>query len=157
LEKNKALIRKVNEALNRKDLTILDEFMAPDYVDHTNQLHGKEEVSARAQGHARFPQNHRGHGRRGRQSVDPFQNHWDSPYWKEGGNGNREYDSFCQRQGCGRPDSSQGYWAESINRSSILQMTKKRDFSQSGSRPLLRSVTLQFVVKPGKGTLDLLV
>jgi predicted ester cyclase len=44
LEKNKALIRKVNEALNRKDLTILDEFMAPDYVDHTNQLHGKEEV-----------------------------------------------------------------------------------------------------------------
>lgn len=44
LEKNKALIRKVNEALNRKDLTILDEFMAPDYVDHTNQLHGMEEV-----------------------------------------------------------------------------------------------------------------
>ncbi len=44
LEKNKALIRKVNEALNRKDLTILDEFMAPDYVDHTNNLRGKEEV-----------------------------------------------------------------------------------------------------------------
>jgi predicted ester cyclase len=34
----------VNEALNRKDLTILDEFMAPDYVDHTNQLHGKEDA-----------------------------------------------------------------------------------------------------------------
>ena len=44
LEKNKALIRKVNDALNRKDLAIIDEFMAPDYVDHTNQLHGKEEV-----------------------------------------------------------------------------------------------------------------
>lgn len=44
MEKNKALIRKVNEALNRKDLSILDEFMSPDYVDHTNQLHGKEEV-----------------------------------------------------------------------------------------------------------------
>jgi predicted ester cyclase len=44
LEKNKALIRKVNEALNRKDLTIIDEFMAPDYVDLTNQLRGKEEV-----------------------------------------------------------------------------------------------------------------
>jgi len=44
LEKNKALIRKVNEALNRMDLTVLDEFMAPDYVDHTNQLHGKEDA-----------------------------------------------------------------------------------------------------------------
>lgn len=44
LEKNKALIRKVNEALNRMDLTILDEFMAPDYVDHANQLRGKEDA-----------------------------------------------------------------------------------------------------------------
>jgi predicted SnoaL-like aldol condensation-catalyzing enzyme len=43
-EKNKTLIRKVNEALNRKDLTILDEFMALDYFDHTNQLRGKEDV-----------------------------------------------------------------------------------------------------------------
>lgn len=43
-ERNKALIRKVNDALNRKDLTILDEFMAPDYVDHTNQLRGKEDA-----------------------------------------------------------------------------------------------------------------
>jgi predicted ester cyclase len=44
LEENKALIRKVNEALNKKDLTILDEFMAPDYVDHTNQLRGREDA-----------------------------------------------------------------------------------------------------------------
>lgn len=44
LEKNKTLIRKVNEVLNRKDLTILDEFMALDYFDHTNQLRGKEDV-----------------------------------------------------------------------------------------------------------------
>ena len=44
LEKNKALIRKVNEALNKKDLTLIDEFMAPDYVDHTNQLRGREDV-----------------------------------------------------------------------------------------------------------------
>jgi predicted ester cyclase len=43
-EKNKAMIRKVNEALNKKDLTIIDEFTAPDYVDHTNQLRGKEDV-----------------------------------------------------------------------------------------------------------------
>ena len=44
MEKNKALIRKVNEALNKKDLTLVDEFMAPDYVDHTNQLRGREDV-----------------------------------------------------------------------------------------------------------------
>ena len=44
LEKNKALIRKVNEALNKKDLTLVDEFMAPDYIDHTNQLRGREDV-----------------------------------------------------------------------------------------------------------------
>jgi predicted SnoaL-like aldol condensation-catalyzing enzyme len=43
-EKNKALIRKVNEALNKKNLTVIDEFMAPDYVDHTNQLRGREDV-----------------------------------------------------------------------------------------------------------------
>jgi len=43
-EKNKALIRRVNEALNRKDLSILDEFMAPDYVDHTNQLRGRKDA-----------------------------------------------------------------------------------------------------------------
>ena len=43
-EKNKAIIRKANEALNKKDLTILDEFMAPDYVDHTNQLRGRKDV-----------------------------------------------------------------------------------------------------------------
>jgi predicted ester cyclase len=44
LEENKALFRKVNEAINKKDLTVLDEFMAPDYVDHTNQLRGREGV-----------------------------------------------------------------------------------------------------------------
>ena len=44
LEKNKAMVRKANEALNRRDLTVLDEFMAPDYVDHTNQLQAREDV-----------------------------------------------------------------------------------------------------------------
>jgi predicted ester cyclase len=44
LEKNKAMMRKANEALNMRDLTVLDEFMAPDYVDHTNQLQGREDV-----------------------------------------------------------------------------------------------------------------
>jgi len=44
LEENKAIIRKANEALNKKDLTAIDELMAPDYVDHTNQIRGREKV-----------------------------------------------------------------------------------------------------------------
>jgi predicted ester cyclase len=43
-EEIKALVRKGIEAMNKRDLTILDEFMAPDYVDHTNQLRGREDV-----------------------------------------------------------------------------------------------------------------
>jgi len=44
LEEVKALVRKGIEALNKGDLAVLDEFMAPDYVDHTNQLRGREDV-----------------------------------------------------------------------------------------------------------------
>jgi len=44
LEEIKALVRKGIEAMNKRDLTVLDEFMAPDYVDHTNQLRGREDV-----------------------------------------------------------------------------------------------------------------
>ena len=44
LEENKAIVRRLNEALNKKDLTILDELTTPDYVDHTNQLRGWEDV-----------------------------------------------------------------------------------------------------------------
>jgi predicted ester cyclase len=44
LEENKALIRNGIEAMNRRDLSVLDEFMAKDYVDHTNQLRGREDV-----------------------------------------------------------------------------------------------------------------
>jgi len=44
LEENKALVRKGIEALNKRDLTVLDKFMASDYVDHTNQLRGREDV-----------------------------------------------------------------------------------------------------------------
>ena len=43
-EENKALFRRANEAINKKDLTVLDKFMAPNYVDHTNQLQGREGV-----------------------------------------------------------------------------------------------------------------
>ena len=44
LEKNKIIVRKGIEALNRKNLSVLDEFMASDYIDHTNLLHSREEV-----------------------------------------------------------------------------------------------------------------
>ena len=42
LEKNKAIIRSYIEALNKRNLDILDELMAPDYVDHALQLRGLE-------------------------------------------------------------------------------------------------------------------
>jgi predicted ester cyclase len=44
LEKNKALIRKAIEALNKKDLTFIEELIAPDYVDHTNPLRDGEDI-----------------------------------------------------------------------------------------------------------------
>ena len=44
LEKNKALVRRGIEALNKKDLTVLEELIAPDYVDHTNQFRSGEEI-----------------------------------------------------------------------------------------------------------------
>ena len=42
LEENKAIVRKAIEAINKQDPAVLDEFMAPDYVDHTNQIRGRE-------------------------------------------------------------------------------------------------------------------
>jgi len=44
LEKNKAIVRKMVEAFNKRDLAVLVELMAPDYVDHTNQVRGRENV-----------------------------------------------------------------------------------------------------------------
>ena len=38
LEENKALVRKMIEAYNKHTLDWFDEFIAPDYVDHTNQV-----------------------------------------------------------------------------------------------------------------------
>ena len=43
LEKNKAIIRKAIEALNKKNLDALDELIAPDYVDHSLQVKSLEE------------------------------------------------------------------------------------------------------------------
>jgi len=44
LEENKALIHKGIEALNKKDLTVIEELIAPDYVDHTNPLRDGEDI-----------------------------------------------------------------------------------------------------------------
>jgi predicted SnoaL-like aldol condensation-catalyzing enzyme len=43
-EKNKALVRKMVEASNKKDLAVIDEFMTLDFVDHTSQVRGRENV-----------------------------------------------------------------------------------------------------------------
>jgi len=42
LEENKAIVRRLIEAENMKDLALLDESIAPDYVDHILQLRGME-------------------------------------------------------------------------------------------------------------------
>ena len=44
LEKNKAVIRRFFETLNKKDLSLLDEFVHPDYIEHTMKLKGLEGV-----------------------------------------------------------------------------------------------------------------
>jgi len=44
LEKNKRIVRKIVDAINKKDLTVLDELMASNYVDNTNQERGRENV-----------------------------------------------------------------------------------------------------------------
>jgi len=42
LEKNKAIVRKFIEEVNKRNLAVLDEFMALDYVDHTRKVRGRE-------------------------------------------------------------------------------------------------------------------
>ena len=41
-EKNKALVRKMVEEVNKRNLAVIDEFMASDFVDHTSQVRGGE-------------------------------------------------------------------------------------------------------------------
>jgi C-1 hydroxylase len=40
LEKNKAIIRRWFDALNKKDVSLLDEFVSPDFFDHAHQSKG---------------------------------------------------------------------------------------------------------------------
>jgi len=46
LEENKAIIRKMVEVFNKKDLAVIDEFvdefMALDFVDHSSKVQGRE-------------------------------------------------------------------------------------------------------------------
>jgi len=44
LEENKAIIRRLFEAFNKRNLASLDELIAHDYVDYTNQLRGLGDV-----------------------------------------------------------------------------------------------------------------
>ena len=47
LEENKAIIRRWFEAENKKDLSPIEDIVAPDFVDHTHQLRGWEEYKKR--------------------------------------------------------------------------------------------------------------
>jgi C-1 hydroxylase len=38
LEENKAIVRRFIEVYNRRNLDLIDDFVAPDYVDHTNKV-----------------------------------------------------------------------------------------------------------------------
>ena len=44
LEKNKAIVRRFVEAYNNRNMDLLDDLVAPDYVDHTHQLQGRDDI-----------------------------------------------------------------------------------------------------------------
>jgi len=44
LEENKTIIRRLFEAINNQDLPLLDELIAPDYLRHSRQLEGLEDL-----------------------------------------------------------------------------------------------------------------
>ncbi|MDY6892757.1 MAG: ester cyclase [Chloroflexota bacterium] len=43
LEENKAIVRRFIDAYNQRNMDIFDELVAPDYIDHTHQLQGRED------------------------------------------------------------------------------------------------------------------
>jgi len=47
LDENKAIIRRWFEAENKKDLSPIDDIVAPDFVDHTHQLKSRGEYMQR--------------------------------------------------------------------------------------------------------------
>jgi predicted ester cyclase len=38
LEENKAIVRRFIEAYNNRDLNLIDDFVSPDYIDHSNKV-----------------------------------------------------------------------------------------------------------------------
>jgi predicted ester cyclase len=44
LEENKAIVRRFIEAYNQQNLDLFDDFVAPDFVDHTHQQQGLENL-----------------------------------------------------------------------------------------------------------------
>ena len=42
LEENKAIVRKMIEAFNRRNFAIVDELTAPDFIEHTHRYKGRE-------------------------------------------------------------------------------------------------------------------
>ena len=48
LELNKAIIRRLMEAVSEQNLSVLDELIAPDFVEHTFQLKGLESMKQTA-------------------------------------------------------------------------------------------------------------
>jgi C-1 hydroxylase len=56
LEENKAIVRNLYEAFNKHDVALLDNLIAPDFVDHTMQLRGLDSFKKSETGFIRsFP------------------------------------------------------------------------------------------------------
>jgi len=58
LEKNKAVVRRAIEALNKQDLSSLDDLVAPNYFDHTDQQGLKQHKQSLAMFFKGFPDCH---------------------------------------------------------------------------------------------------
>ena len=43
-EENKAIVRRFIDAYNTRNLDLFEDLVAPDYVDHTHHLHGREHL-----------------------------------------------------------------------------------------------------------------
>ena len=44
LEENKAIVLRTIESINKHDLSIVDELVASDFIDHTRHMHGPEGI-----------------------------------------------------------------------------------------------------------------
>jgi len=59
LEENKAILHKLFEVTKKNDLTLLNDLVASDYINHTRQLQGREEYIQWVMGHFKtFPDFH---------------------------------------------------------------------------------------------------